>query len=194
MKKIITILIVLLFFSCQSNDDDNFEEDLVYKPWNEKIYNLTNQINGISVLDKEFAPSTTNIDLHDVVCEKDLPNGDFRTVKIFIAIPKHPKAGYRSGIGTFISDRITIRFNNGEITSDIFKSGSVKFRETINDFSDSTKEISIFSVEAEIPSNYKITKENLEYINFPFYLKYLDENGEEIYKSERSYTLLSEIC
>lgn len=193
-KLLFILLLSIISFSCEEDDDEPIEPTLAYEPWNERLYNGINQINGIDVYDLEFLPSSTNINLDDYTCAANLPEGNFTTIKLNMIIPKHPTAGYLSGIETFYSNRIVIRYNNGQLTPDVYQSGSINFLGIMNDPFNENIVLSKFSVSAIIPSNYNITKDNLESIEFPFYLIYLDENGNEVHRSERSYTLLNSNC
>ena len=190
LKILLIVLFSFIFFSCEEDNDD---ETLTYKPWNDKIYNGINQINGIDIFDLPL-DSSTSINLDDYCCLSDLPNGSFTTIRLKMWIPFHKDENYLSGIETLSTNRIVISYNGGEITEDIFQSGSITGLGRIEDPNDVSKTLTGISVDAVIPSKYNITKDNFEYVYFPFYLIYKTQEGEEVHRSERSYTLLNSYC
>lgn len=187
----ILLIISLFTFSCDT-DDDNIEQEQ-HTPWNNRLYNGINQINGIDIFDLPL-DSSTSINLDDYCCIADLPQGSFTSIRLKIWIPSHPNTNYQAGIETFENNRITIRYGGGQYTEDIYLSGSGMFLGHSEDPYDSNKILSGFSVDGIISSNYNINRDNFEFVEFPFYLVYRDDNGNEIHRSERSYSLLNSFC
>ena len=197
MKKNKHVLLLLLIlttnFSCSNNDGVLEEEEgvFLYDDWN--IYNGTNQINGLNITDRVFTPSTTKTDIDDAVCISDLPNTEFKTIRLVMHLPVHPdQENYKSSIS---SDGIKIRYDNGKITPHIAYNGELIVSRFFVDPNNSSIELSEVFIDFTIPNDYNITKDNLEVISYEFDLIFRNKSTNQIvYSGKRSYDLLVEIC
>lgn len=189
------ILFSLFFFSCETDDIEDIETTSTNQetPWNNRFYGFNNIIDGKTITSTETEWST-NINVDNTFCTDELSSENITEITLKIYIPKHPNSNYLSGISTIDTEGIVVGYEGNQETEDVFESGSVNFIETITNPYDSTQQLSGFEVKAKIPSSYNITKSNIWYVDFPFLLKYLDEEGNEIYSEKRTYALLAKIC
>ncbi|TMM31097.1 hypothetical protein FDT66_03775 [Polaribacter aestuariivivens] len=185
-------VIAFSFSSCESTEEEIVDSE-VLTPWERKFYGGQHNINNISFFTTEIEGST-NVNFDCFVCQAELPSNIFTTATIKIYLPKHPQEGFQTGLETLESNRVIIRYDNGLFTEDVYEDGSLKFIGIIQDPNDDTKELSGFEFNLTIPSFYNITKDNFEYIEFPFFLKYLDNNGNEIFRGERTFSILNSTC
>lgn len=191
-KLIIALLHILLLTSCENNNNEDLDNSP--SPWNNRFYDGQHTINNTSFYTSEIQGAISNTDVDTYCCETELPNETFSIITLRIYIPKHPNPNFSSGLRTKEQNRIIVGYGNNLQTEDVFQSGSIKFIGTIDDPFDSALKLSGFEIKATISNSYGINKLNFKFLNFPFYLIYVDDNGNEFFKSQRTFTLLNSNC